>query len=44
MHYKFIKMDMYTLTYEDKDGKEVCVARRSELKYSHYAKSYKRLG
>ena len=41
MHYKFVKLDTYTLTYKDKDGKEVTIARRSELKYSKYAKSYK---
>ena len=41
MRYKFAKLDTYTLTYEDKDGKTVTVARRSELKYSSYAKSYK---
>lgn len=41
MHYKFVKLDTYTLTYKDKEEKEITIARRSELKYSKYAKSYK---
>jgi hypothetical protein len=37
--YFFVGLDTYTLTYLNDGGKTVTMARRSELKYSSYAKS-----
>jgi hypothetical protein len=37
--YFFVGLDTYALTYLNDGGKIVTMARRSELKYSSYAKS-----
>jgi hypothetical protein len=37
--YYFVGLNAYILTYINDNGKKVTVARRSELKYSSYAKS-----